>query len=64
MSAIKTDAPAAENTRLIASPIPLAPPVTSARLPSRRKGAMILIIGRLAVHPAPCEDGTHAPQAR
>src|SRR5580704_6375097 len=38
ISRIVTAAPAAANTRHVASPIPLAPPVTRARRPSKRKG--------------------------
>src|SRR3954451_3146944 len=55
MSATITEAPASAKTRQIASPIPLAPPVTSARLPSKRKG-MSLIIGYLALSEPVCED--------
>jgi hypothetical protein len=36
-----TDAPAPANARLVAAPMPLAPPVTSAFCPSNRKGVFI-----------------------
>ncbi len=38
MSAIQTKAPARTSSLTVASPIPLAPPVTRACRPSRRKG--------------------------
>ena len=41
MSAMITEAPAAVSTRHVSSPIPLAPPVTSARSPSKRKGVVM-----------------------
>src|SRR5882724_4284390 len=41
MSTIITAAPAAARTRQVASPMPLAPPVTTARRPSKRKGVFM-----------------------
>src|SRR5260221_5934891 len=40
-SKMTTDAPAAVKTREVASPIPLAPPVTIARRPFNLKGSLI-----------------------
>src|SRR5579872_6302152 len=39
-----TEAPAAASTRQVFSPMPLAPPVTSARRPSNRNGCISRIV--------------------
>ena len=44
MSAIQTKAPARTSSRTVASPMPLAPPVTRAWRLSRRKGWSRLVI--------------------
>src|SRR5690606_37014574 len=61
MSAIMTFAPSRTNFRTVARPIPLAPPVMSATLPSRRMGSSSLCVGvtalmgrgRMPRHPPP-----------
>jgi hypothetical protein len=44
MSAIHTNAPARASSRTVASPMPLAPPVTSACRPSRRNAPSVFAV--------------------